>query len=1072
MRGYGDPVEWARVAAAMGGWVVSSRVAGADVRQSAQTGADQSSIRNQLDATKMITRFAATLTLALSALPASAQEDCEDWNTGAFFYSATAETVATCLEAGADLNARYETARFFTGPFLDTDGGNTPLHFASGSSWDLAVTTVLLAAGADVDARNQRGATPLHMAARSNHNPAVVAELARAGADLDARDAEGNTPLHASRLFGYPPVIHLLLELGADPTLVNDSGQVADPMDCGYWNTEAFARVATAEATAACLEAGADVNARNENGITPLLLATSHPGGRTPGAPASEDPAVVSVLLEAGADVDARGRGGNTALINAAGGKLLETTRGGMFDLGDNPGIVAALLAAGADVNARSQATTPLHGAAFAEDLESVRMLLASGADLHARDYQGKTPLLAAADWGGFRNPDVLEALVEAGADVNDRDEVGRTVLEYALRSPADRVIDVVRRLLDLGADAKAPGVLSVAVRQGDNPELIGILLAEGADVNNPGQSPLHWAAYGGGPGAIAALVASGAEVNTYNHRGQTPLHRAIEVKKPANVAALIEAGADVHARIQDGDTPLHMAAKWPRSLSSRDDDPRPDTLMVIALVAAGADVNARNDHGETPLHLAMRNRHQPVADKLLALGADPNALDDLGRVPRPAVCDWTKNRFFLSAPWQSVLGCLQAGADVHARGGNRDTPLHQLVSDVQNDGYPFARVIAAFAEAGADVNARDRGGGTPLHIAAGSWRDGETALATALLAAGAEVNARDSGGATPLHRAAGGGRTLAMISLLVDAGADLRSADNGGRTALHMALRSDRPAIAAKLIELGADTSVRDDSGHVANPVDCARFNTATFFHLAPAEVVASCIQGGVDVSPRPQEDGRLSARLKPLHFAAMWARDPAVVPLLVQAGADVNARDGSRRTPLHRAAEKSSNPAMITALIDAGADVHAWTDDIVSYHYSWHGTPLHAAAGSNGNPAVTARLLEAGANVNTRTEENHASPLHRAAFSNRNPAVAALLIQAGADVNAWGVAYWDCCYWRSSKPPLHLAARSNPGVFVLLLEAGADPAALDEAGATPMDHARENKALQELEVVKRSGR
>ncbi|MDE2794834.1 MAG: hypothetical protein OXL34_08460 [Gemmatimonadota bacterium] len=43
---------------------------------------------------------------------------------------------------------------------------------------------------------------------------------------------------------------------------------------------------------------------------------------------------------------------------------------------------------------------------------------------------------------------------------------------------------------------------------------------------------------------------------------------------------------------------------------------------------------------------------------------------------------------------------------------------------------------------------------------------------------------------------------------------------------------------------------------------------------------------------------------------------------------------------------------------------------------------------------------------------------------------------------------------------------------MFVLLLEAGADPAVREKAGATPMDYARENKALQELEVVKRSGR
>ena len=55
----------------------------------------------------------------------------------------------------------------------------------------------------------------------------------------------------------------------------------------------------------------------------------------------------------------------------------------------------------------------------------------------------------------------------------------------------------------------------------------------------------------------------------------------------------------------------------------------------------------------------------------------------------------------------------------------------------------------------------------------------------------------------------------------------------------------------------------------------------------------------------------------------------------------------------------------------------------------------------------------------------------------------------------------------------PLHVAAkRGNAAVFMALLEAGADSAALDVEGKTPLDHAREQKALQELEVVKRSAR
>jgi len=829
-------------------------------------------------------------------------------------------------------------------------------------------------------------------------------------------------------------VTHLLLELGADPTLVNDEGQVADPMDCGYWNTETFARVATAQATAACLEAGADVNARDENGMTPLLFATSDPGGSTPGAPASEDPAVVNVLLAAGADVNASDNRGNTALINAA-VALVETTNGGMFDLAEDPGIVAALLAAGADVNAHSR-TTALHQVAASEDLESVRMLLDAGADIHARDLADRTPLLVAAQYGGFRNLQVLEALVEAGADVSDPDGLGGTVLEYAVRSPADRVGDVVRRLLNLGADANAPGVLDVAARQGDNAELIAVLLAAGADVNAPSgylrQSPLHAAASGGGPGVIATLVAGGAVVDAHDSRGMTPLLRAVEAKMPANVTALLDAGADVHARTRYGDTPLHVAAVWPRRSYFRREDPRePDTLMIIALAAAGADIDARNDRGETPLHIATRDRHQPVADRLLALGADPLAVDDLGRAPRPMICDWM--RFdFVTAPWESIIGCLRAGADVHVRNQDGETPLHRWATYGKPADYPVARVIDAFVEAGADLDARDHSGRTPLYYSAERSADVATQEVASLIAAGAAANARDNRGSTPLHLAAGLGRRnkAAIVSLLAAAGADPDATDDGGRTALHIALRTDNPRVADRLIELGADTGAQDDSGHLADPTVCERWNTGSFFRLAPTRVVAACIEEGADVNARSEEDGSLAAGSTPLHFAAAWAPDHEVVGLLVRAGADVNARDEE--------------------------------------HY----TPLHAAAGSNQNPAVTAALLEAGANVNAQSEDVVGTPLHQAARWNRNPDVARLLVEAGADVNAWGMTYVSCCWTRYRQTPLHLAAQANPAAFLLLLDAGADPTAVDQFDWTPMDYAREEKALQELEVVKRSGR
>lgn len=1031
---------------------------------------------------------AAVALLLLFAQPASAQQDCEDWNSAGFFVNATAEAIAACLEAGADVHARTEVHSNWLGRF----GGTTPLHFASRYCRDTGTVTLLLAAGADVRARNRHGVTPLHVAATGCRHPSVITELVEAGAEVNARSDSGSTPLHASWSNQNPLIAYRLLELGADRTARNARGEVADPMSCDRWNTEVFARTATLEDWTACLGEGADVNARDDDGNTPLLFATLVEAGGPVGTPVSEGPEVVALLLEAGADVNARNALGATPLFNAVGGRAVSMPPRPLRI--EVPSMVSLLLEAGADVNARLgdgedsdlplhfwPETTPLHRAAALGTPETVVMLLEAGADVHARDQAGNTPLLRA----GFRNPAVFEALLEAGADVRDRNKSGDGVLLIAIGEelPGDQMVDVVRMLLALGADVGEESswsgpLLYKAARFPDVPELITVLVAAGAEVDArtpSGRSPLHSAADEGSASTIAALVAGGAEVDGQDGGGLTPLHLAIEARRPANVAALLEAGADARLRVPQGSTPLHLAAVWPpKPWNRRDNPPELDTLVVVALVASGADVDARNRYGETPLHVATRNRHAPVVDKLLDLGADPLAEDYLGRVPRPMVCDWMRSSFFRRTPWEGVLGCLQAGADVHARDESLGTPLHRLASEAAIRGeYPAARVVAAFVEAGADLDARDYRGNTPLHTVMGISRD-NTVVAAALLEAGADVNARDDEGRTPLHRAVTRRfvEKLATIALVVGAGADVHATDTQGRTPLHAALRADKPAVVASLLEFGSDISARDDSGNVADPTACARWNTGSFFRIATTEIVAACIEEGADVNARSMEDGSLAAGSTPLHFAAAWAPGHEVVRLLVGAAADVNARDEDGHSPLHRAARTNDNAAVTTALIDAGADIEAWTDDIISYHYSWHGTPLHAAAGHNENPAVTAALLEAGANVNAQSEGVVGTPLHRAAILNPNPAVARLLLEAGADVNAWGMTYVSCCWARYRQTPLHLAAQANPAVFLLLLDAGADPAAVDQADKTPMDYARDDEALRELEVVKRSGR
>jgi len=130
------------------------------------------------------------------------------------------EVITLLVQAGADLNAT-------------DDGGRTPLHAAAGESHNPALIGMLVEAGADIDGRDHGGRTPLHEAAAQGWQPATVVALLAAGADLTAVDFEGNTPLHASWSNSDPEVMNTLLRLGADPMARNNEGQPADPRGGG-----------------------------------------------------------------------------------------------------------------------------------------------------------------------------------------------------------------------------------------------------------------------------------------------------------------------------------------------------------------------------------------------------------------------------------------------------------------------------------------------------------------------------------------------------------------------------------------------------------------------------------------------------------------------------------------------------------------------------------------------------------------------------------------------------------------------------------------------------------------------
>lgn len=130
----------------------------------------------------------------------------------------------------------------------------------------------------------------------------------------------------------------------------------------------------------------------------------------------------------------------------------------------------------------------------------------------------------------------------------------------------------------------------------------------------------------------------------------------------------------------------------------------------------------------------------------------------------------------------------------------------------------------------------------------------------------------------------------------------------------------------------------------------------------------------------------GAAGARLSPLHQAIL-RRQTAIVLLLLENGADVNAPDSSGRTPLHLAVERD-DAAVVRELLARRADP-ARRDKI-----GW--TPLHHAAAKN-RLEIARLILDAGADPNLRSERG-GTPLHEAAASGGAELIG-LLLERGTD-------------------------------------------------------------------------
>ncbi len=487
--------------------------------------------------------------------------------------------------------------------------GATALHWAVYHS-DRPMVELLLRSGANPKVANREGSTPLWLAC-INGDAAIISDLLGAGADANEKLPDGRSPLMIAARTGNVDALKVLLDHGAQVN-VKESLRGTTPI---MWAADE----GHADAIKVLIAHGADFKATSdptERGRGPALGKANDPrqavarqgaalaaGQPSPGlgqlrTNGNANAATANAANANGAPPQGRGGGrGRGGQANAGAGGGAAGAAGD--DQGDDAAAAVGFARQGRGNAKDGGSLTPLIYAVRANDLDSVKTLLAAGANVNQTSGYGWSPLLVATQ---NRYYQVGAYLLDHGADANLTNKGGWTPLylatdnrniesgDYPVRKPDMDHLEFIKLLLDHGANVNARMKDSTETRtvftnqwldengataflrasQSGNVVLMKLLLAHGADPKI--DTVLH---------VTALQVAAGigwVEGITYEWSPELTLEAC---------KMLIDLGLDVNAQADTGRTAVHGAAHKGRS----------DVIQLLA--DHGAKLNIR-DYGNT----------------------------------------------------------------------------------------------------------------------------------------------------------------------------------------------------------------------------------------------------------------------------------------------------------------------------------------------------------------------------------------------------------------------------------------------------------------------------------------
>ncbi|MDR2901551.1 MAG: ankyrin repeat domain-containing protein [Lactobacillales bacterium] len=447
------------------------------------------------------------------------------------------------------------------------------------------------------------------------------------------------------------------------------------------------------------------------------------------------------------------------------------------------------------------------------------------------------------------------------------------------------------------------------------------------------------------------------------------------------------------------------------------------DENKIAALLDGGADVNAKT-YGDT-IFVDALYAGAPVNIMLMFVknGADLKyknyAREDIFTIAAK------------SASNPEIVGFLiEKGFECKPFGNNAYTPLLYAAAYNKNP-----QVILEFSKV-CDKNAVDGQNENALFFALKNSSENAPEIFQTLVKSGVPVGTTNISGATLLTRAAEKKAKRGVFTALLDAGVNVNIVDKIGYNALNYIYAIDDISIVKLLISAKID---------VNNP---SKNSKETPLHNAVKydkniEFIQVLLDAGADVNARG------NAQETPLHTAAKEIKSAKTVEMLLKNGADVNALNSYSQTPLMLAAVRYVDEGIVPTLLSAKNINLEITD-------SRGETALFYAVGRNADlDEIIKPIVGAGANVNA-IRENGDTILIAALRRGNNPETIRYLVESGVDVN--------------QKDALFVAfsQHSNPKVIEALVKGGADLKKTDSAGYTPLAHAlNRNHSAETIRVM-----